>query len=87
MLSYLHIAVNNGLKVIGYTDTAQGTLRLNADNSGEFTQAVLKPAVRLADESQRELANSLHEQANKVCFIARSVNFPVLHEPVLPSNS
>lgn len=87
MLSYLHIAVNNGLKVIGYTDTAQGTLRLNADNSGEFTQVVLMPAVRLADESQRELANSLHEQANKVCFIARSVNFPVLHEPVLPSNS
>ena len=23
----------------------------------------------------------LHAGANKVCFIARSVNFPVLHEP------
>jgi len=22
-----------------------------------------------------------HAEANKVCFIARSVNFPVLHEP------
>ncbi|WP_159609281.1 OsmC family protein [Glutamicibacter sp. JC586] len=87
MLSYLHIAVNHGVRVTAYTDSAQGTLRLNADNSGEFTQAVLRPDIQLADESQRELANSLHEQANKVCFIARSVNFPVLHEPVLPSNS
>jgi len=87
MLSYLHIAVNHGVRATAYTDSAQGTLRLNADNSGEFTQAVLRPDIQLADESQRELANSLHEQANKVCFIARSVNFPVLHEPVLPSNS
>lgn len=86
MLSYLHIAVNNGVTVTSYSDAAQGTLRLNSDNSGEFTQVVLHPAVGLADESQRELANLLHEQANKVCFIARSVNFPVLHEPVLPSN-
>jgi organic hydroperoxide reductase OsmC/OhrA len=23
----------------------------------------------------------LHEEANKVCFIARSANFPVLHAP------
>lgn len=82
MLSYLHVAVTHGVVVTGYRDEATGTLRLNQDNSGEFTQVVLHPQVELADESQRELADSLHKQANKVCFIARSVNFPVLHELV-----
>jgi len=82
MLSYLHVAVTHGVVVTGYSDQSTGTLRLNRDNSGEFTQVVLHPRVELADESQRELADSLHHEANKVCFIARSVNFPVLHEPV-----
>ncbi|HAY43786.1 MAG TPA: peroxiredoxin [Micrococcaceae bacterium] len=82
MLSYLHVAVTHGVVITGYQDQASGTLRLNRDNSGEFTQVVLRPQVSLADDSQRELADSLHEQANRVCFIARSVNFPVLHEPV-----
>jgi organic hydroperoxide reductase OsmC/OhrA len=27
------------------------------------------------------LMEEQHEEANKVCFIARSVNFPVLHAP------
>ena len=40
--------------------------------------------VELADESQRPLADSLHAAANAVCFIARSVNFPVHHAPVAP---
>jgi organic hydroperoxide reductase OsmC/OhrA len=87
MLSYLHVAVTHGVNITGYTDEAMGTLRLNRDNSGEFTQVILRPTIYLADESQRELADSLHAQANRVCFIARSVNFPVLHEPVTPTVS
>lgn len=84
MLSYLHIAVLNSVNVIAYADDATGTLKLNPDNSGQFTSATLRPRVQLADESQRVLADSLHLEANKVCFIARSVNFPVLHKPIHP---
>lgn len=84
MLSYLHIAVKHSVVVTGYTDRAEGTMRLNRDGSGEFTSALLRPRVELADESQRELADSLHRQANEVCFIARSVNFDVRHDPVAP---
>ncbi|GHD01783.1 OsmC family protein [Zhihengliuella salsuginis] len=84
MLSYLHVAVKHGVVVTGYTDDAEGELRLNRDGSGEFASALLRPRVQLADESQRELADELHEQANRVCFIARSVNFDVRHEPRLP---
>ena len=81
MLSFLHVAVMHGVVVTAYTDAAEGTMRLNRDESGEFTEVVLRPRVELADESQRELADSLHEEAHRVCFIARSVNFPVRHEP------
>ncbi|MCH6469990.1 OsmC family protein [Sinomonas terrae] len=84
MLSYLHVAVNHGLTVTGYSDSAVGTMRLNRDGSGEFTEAVLHPRVELADDSQRELADSLHEEAHHLCFIARSVNFPVHAEPTFP---
>lgn len=84
MLSYLHIAVKHSVVVSGYTDQASGTLRLNRDGSGEFLEATLHPRVELADESQRALADSLHGEANSVCFIARSVNFPVHHAPVAP---
>ncbi|MGJ9402674.1 OsmC family protein [Arthrobacter sp. KK5.5] len=87
MLSYLHIAVKNGVVVTGYSDAAIGTMRLNRDGSGEFTEARLRPRVVLADESQRGLADTLHGEANAVCFIARSVNFPVLHHPVDPSTA
>lgn len=84
MLSYFHVAVKYGVHVTGYTDSAAGTLRLNRDGSGEFTEALLSPRVVLADESQRGLADSLHERAHQLCFIARSVNFPVLNRPVAP---
>ncbi|MEA5455288.1 OsmC family protein [Sinomonas sp. JGH33] len=82
MLSYLHVAVNHGVVVTAYTDEAEGTMRLNRDGSGEFTEVVLRPRVELADESQRELADSLHDEAHHLCFIARSVNFPVRNVPV-----
>jgi organic hydroperoxide reductase OsmC/OhrA len=81
MLSYLHVAVKAGIVVTGYSDTAGGTLRLNRDGSGEFTGIVLRPHVELADAAHLALADSLHAEANRLCFIARSVSFPVHHEP------
>ena len=81
MLSYLHVAVMHGVVVTGYTDAAEGTMRLNRDGSGEFTEVVLRPRTELADESQRDLADRLHDEAHHLCFIARSVNFPVRHQP------
>jgi organic hydroperoxide reductase OsmC/OhrA len=82
MLSYLHVAVQAGVVVTGYSDSATGTLRLNPDGSGEFTGIVLRPRVELQDAGQVALADSLHAEANRLCFIARSLAFPVHHEPV-----
>lgn len=84
MLSYLHVATKHEVVVTGYRDQAQGTLRLNRDGSGEFTEVLLRPLVELAEESQRDLADSLHAEAHRLCFIARSVNFEVRAEPRIP---
>jgi organic hydroperoxide reductase OsmC/OhrA len=35
----------------------------------------------VAEPAAPDVLEELHVEANKVCFIARSVNFPVLHEP------
>ncbi|MDF2444074.1 MAG: hypothetical protein JWR01_2277 [Subtercola sp.] len=80
MLSYLHVAVQHGVIVTGYEDAATATM-VQEGQGGHFTSATLHPVVTLADPAQTELANSLHGEASGYCFIAQSVNFPVLHEP------
>ncbi|WP_197273532.1 MULTISPECIES: OsmC family protein [Micrococcaceae] len=82
MLSFLHVAVQHGVTVLDYRDEATGMMRLNRDGSGQFESVTLNPQVTVADAGQAGLAETLHHEANKVCFIARSVNFPVQHRPV-----
>jgi organic hydroperoxide reductase OsmC/OhrA len=87
LLSYLHVCVNHGVVVTGYRDAATGEMTETGDGGGRFTRVDLHPVVELADESQRALADSLHEEAGRLCFIANSVNFPVHHEPVAPETA
>jgi organic hydroperoxide reductase OsmC/OhrA len=83
MLSYLHVALNHGVVVTKYEDTATGTMVLNPDGSGQFSSVTLNPKIAVADPAMAELALSLHHEASQKCFIARSVNFPVHHAPSL----
>jgi len=80
LLSYLHVAATAGVTVVGYTDDAVGTMEQTPEG-GHFTSVTLRPRVVITDASQLALANELHHEAAKGCFIAASVNFPVLHEP------
>lgn len=84
LLSYLYVAVQHGVVVTGYTDAATGEMVLTPDGGGHFVRVDLHPRLTLADETQRALADSLHAEANRLCFIANSVNFPVHHHPELP---
>lgn len=81
MLWYLHLCAVNGVIVVDYVDEATGSMQENKDGSGQFTEVMLKPVVTVKDKAMIEKANSLHHEANKLCFIARSVNFPVKHSP------
>ncbi|WP_422757037.1 OsmC family protein [Paenarthrobacter sp. C1] len=82
MLSFLHVAVKHGVVVTGYEDNAEGLMKLNRDGSGQFENVTLRPHVTIVDAAHAALMPQLHHEANQVCFIARSVNFPVLHEPI-----
>lgn len=88
MLWYLSRCAKNRVVVTAYEDATIGTMIEHGDGAGEFTNVTLHPRITLADPAQRELADSLHEEAHRLCFIARSVNFPVQVEPeYLPETS
>jgi len=80
LLSYLHVAASNGVVVTDYSDAATGTMVQTADGGGHFTTVTLRPRVTIST-GDAELALALHHEASTKCFIAASVNFPVLHEP------
>jgi organic hydroperoxide reductase OsmC/OhrA len=82
MLWYLHVCSTHGVIVLEYVDEASGQMEENADGSGQFREVMLRPKVKVADASMIPKANALHHEANKMCFIARSVKFPVNHQPV-----
>jgi len=82
-LWYLHLCADAGVCVIAYSDDASGVEAENEDGSGQFTAVVLRPTVTITGASDREKAKSLHHDAASFCFIARSMNFPVGHEPTI----
>ena len=84
MLWYLHLCAVAGVVVTEYEDHAHGVMTMDATGGGgQFTEVVLHPEVTIADASMLEKARSLHGDVHEVCFIARSVNFPISHQPVL----
>jgi organic hydroperoxide reductase OsmC/OhrA len=82
LLSYLYVAVQNGIVVESYTDAATGTLQTEGDGSGRFTEVTLRPMVTISS-GDPGVAQRIHADANALCFIAASVNFPVRHEPTI----
>lgn len=84
MLWYLHLCVVGGVTVVDYADRAHGVMTMDASGGGgQFTEITLRPEVTVADASMVEKARALHGDVDALCFIARSVNFPIRHEPVV----
>jgi organic hydroperoxide reductase OsmC/OhrA len=83
MLWYLHLCADAGIVVAEYHDDAIGAMIETDDGGGRFTQVTLRPVVKVAGAVDSELVRRLHDQADHLCFIANSVNFPVLCEPSL----
>jgi organic hydroperoxide reductase OsmC/OhrA len=81
---YLGLCAASGIVVLAYEDQAEGTMTEEAaGGAGQFVSVTLHPHVILAPGSDREKALALHHTAHEKCFIARSVNFPVEHAPVV----
>jgi organic hydroperoxide reductase OsmC/OhrA len=81
-LWYLHLCSDAGIAVTAYHDHAEGTMN-DAAQPGRFTQIVLRPHVTIRAGDDRELAIRLHHAAHEKCYIANSVNFPILCEPTV----
>ena len=81
MLWYLHLCAEASIVVTHYLDQAVGSMQETEDGGGHFTEVILKPVVTVAAGSDTNQAEKLHEQAHHFCFIANSMNFPVLCKP------
>lgn len=83
LLWYLDLAAKAGIIVTAYVDEPTGTMVEEASGAGQFTEVVLRPCVTVRSGSDLDLAEALHGRVGDFCFIARSVNFPVRHEPTI----
>lgn len=81
MLWYLHLCAESGVVVVEYEDNAEGVMKEDSSGSGCFIEVILNPNVTVSHKSMENKAQELHKKANELCFIARSVNFPVYHKP------
>ncbi|MGI9402288.1 MAG: OsmC family protein [Rhizobiaceae bacterium] len=88
MLWYLHLCANAGVIVTSYCDNPVGTGETEANGAGKFLRAVLRPKISITADSDMKLAEKLHDEIHKYCFIARSINFPVTCEAeIITGNS
>ena len=83
MLWVLHLCADAGIVITEYADEAVGEMLEHADGSGEFAAVTLRPRMTITDAARTEEALAVHHQAHQVCALARSMNFPVRHEPVV----
>ncbi len=83
MLSYLALCARNHIRVLAYEDDVSGTLKFDGRGGGKFEEVVLHPRVTIAEDDDAELAESLHEQAHELCYIAASCSVPIVHRPVV----
>jgi organic hydroperoxide reductase OsmC/OhrA len=82
MLSYLAICARNRIRVIYYSDEAVGKMAYK-DGKMRITEVLLYPKVIIETGDDLQKAIAAHHQAHDECFIANSVAFPVLNEPVV----
>jgi organic hydroperoxide reductase OsmC/OhrA len=79
MLWYLHLCADAGIVVVSYEDRAEGTMEESSEG-GRFVRVTLHPHVRVTGSAEQ--AETLHQRAHELCYIANSVNFPIQHEAV-----
>ncbi|MGM0743460.1 MAG: OsmC family protein [Pseudomonadota bacterium] len=77
MLWYLHFASDAGIAVAGYEDEPLAVGETDAGGASRFLSATLRPRITVPKGTDLAAADALHGRIHAVCFIARSVNFPV----------
>ena len=81
MLWYLHFAAEAGVVVQTYEDAPEAIGEVGPGGAGRFVRATLRPVAGVRAGTDLTAARALHARIHEVCFIARSVSFPVDCEP------
>jgi len=87
MLWYLHLCSVHQVIVLEYQDRATGTMEEDESGSGRFVSVTLFPVIRIKESGMMEKAEALHEEANRMCFIANSCNFDIKHQPNIKADN
>lgn len=83
MLWYLHLCTVHRIVVTDYVDHATGMMQETENGSGQFKEVLLRPNVTISNQTLHQKAHDLHSEANKMCFIANSCNFPIQHHATI----
>jgi organic hydroperoxide reductase OsmC/OhrA len=75
MLWFLNRARSERLRVTAYADSPEGEM-----DDTCFTRVVLRPRVEFEDDPGEDVIRRLHDAAHDRCYIANSLNFPVVVE-------
>ena len=83
LTSFLYFSETFKLKILGYTSTAEGTIR-KVGEPFVFTEVKIKPVIKVESEKDREKAVKVMETAKKHCIVSRSVEEKV-HVTIEPT--
>ncbi len=80
MLTYLALASQSGIRILAYTDDAEGLLE--ADGRRRWLRRILlRPKILLEKESDHDKALELVEKAHLQSFIGNSVRADITYQP------
>jgi organic hydroperoxide reductase OsmC/OhrA len=86
MLTYLHVAREQGFIVNAYEESAEGIMEANASGNRAVTRVYLQPDIRYSGAvPSAEQTRNLHQAAHRQCFIANSVQTEIIIDDVSPS--
>jgi len=77
LLTFMSVASKSGATVLSYRDSGSGRLAMK-DGQMRYVEVTLRPQVELADPAHMARLALFHEKAHANCFMANSVNFPVV---------
>ncbi|NIJ46574.1 organic hydroperoxide reductase OsmC/OhrA [Wenyingzhuangia heitensis] len=82
MMSFFYLCSKQKIKIDSYYDSPVGFLKVNPNGSGQFEKVMLQPVIKTSCKDT-VLLYELFSKAEDYCFIARSCNFIIKHNPII----
>lgn len=83
-MSYQYVCLQAGIELLSYSCKTTGRLEVDPrTGAGSFKEMTLYPTVVVSQSRDIPVAEMLHEKAHELCFIANSLDVPVIIESVV----